>query len=179
MKYFLFSLLGLTAASCAQTRLPGTKWPTAGGQSKTQVPEPEALARPAKALIYQTRGNYANLVPVLLSADGQQIVSYPAPGDLRGPGNTYPTPIALTQGYWLDQRGIGLNVGFLRLTYAEYARLPASPSLDKLQSMLVDRDPLVKLCDCGPRAAYAADPAAALTQLITSGQLGTRCKKLR
>jgi hypothetical protein len=179
MKHLLFRLIGLAAFSCAQSRLPGTTPPAAAGKSRTHRPESGALARPAGTLIYQTKADYAHLVPVLLSADGHQIVSYPAPSDVRGPGSTYPSPVLLAQGYWLDQRGIGPNVGFLRMTYAEYARLPAPPSLAALQSLLVDRDPLVKLCDCGPRAGYATDPTAELNQLIRSGQLETRCKKLK
>lgn len=179
MKTLLFGLLGLTSFSCTHSRLPGTTSPAAVGQSVKQLPEYGALARPAGTLIYQTKADYANLVPVLLSADGQQIVSYPAPSDVRGPGNTYPSPIPLAQGYLLDQRGIGVNVGFLRTTYAEYARLSAPPSLATLQSLLIDRDPIVKLCDCGPRAGYAANPTAELNQLITGGQLEAKCKKLK
>jgi hypothetical protein len=180
----MLALIVASPAAMAQPSPPrAVVAPAAAGKTvkhkvkvKARVP---ALARPAGTLIYQTKADYRQLVPVLLSADGQQIVAYPAPSDVRGPGNSYPQPQPLSQGYLLDQRGIGPNVGFLKLTYAEYARLTNPPPLAAMQTMLVDRDPLVALCDCGPRSRFAADPRPELNRLISRGQLATRCKKLK
>lgn len=134
-----------------------------------------AVAANAPTLLYRTKGDYRNLVPVLFSDDHRTIVAYPAPSDVASPA---PNPTALVQGYWLDNRGIGLNVAFLKLTYAEYANLPAAPSLQDLEALIVDRDPLVTLCDCGPRTSFP-NPMAQLNDLIATGRLASRCKVLK
>ena len=134
-----------------------------------------AVASSAPALLYKTKGDYADLVPVTLSDDRSSIVAYPAPSDISG---HLPRPTALAQGYWLDNRGIGPNTAFLKLTYADYAQLSTAPSLVDMESMIVDRDPLTALCDCGPRAAYP-NPTADLNALITAGRLRSRCKVLK
>lgn len=134
-----------------------------------------ALARTAPTMLYKTKADYHDLVPVTLSDDHRSIVAYPAPSDVAG---HQPQPTALAQGYWLDNRGIGPNVAFLKLTYADYAQLTTAPSLADMEAMIVDRDPLVALCDCGPRSTYA-NPAADLNALITAGRLTSRCKILK
>ena len=134
-----------------------------------------AVASSAPALLYKTKGDYADLVPVTLSDDRRSIVAYPAPGDITG---HLPRPTALAQGYWLDNRGIGPNTAFLKLTYADYAQLSAAPSLADMEALIMDRDPLTALCDCGPRSAYA-NPTADLNALITAGSLPSRCKVLK
>ncbi|MDQ2770942.1 MAG: hypothetical protein M3Y54_10635 [Bacteroidota bacterium] len=134
-----------------------------------------AVASSAPALLYKTKGDYEDLVPVTLSDDRRSIVAYPAPGDISG---HLPRPTALAQGYWLDNRGIGPNTAFLKLTYADYAQLSTAPSLADMEAMIMDRDPLTALCDCGPRAAYA-NPTADLNALIAAGRLPSRCKVLK
>lgn len=133
------------------------------------------LAATAPTLLYKTKADYHDLVPVTLSDDHRSIVAYPAPSDVAG---HRPQPTALAQGYWLDNRGIGPNVAFLKLTYADYAQLSSAPSLADLEAMIIDRDPLVALCDCGPRSTYA-NPAADLNALIINGRLTSRCKVLK
>ena len=46
------------------------------------------------AVVYKTNMDYHDLVPVILSEDRSQIVSYPAPDDLRRSGELT-LPIAL------------------------------------------------------------------------------------
>lgn len=157
-------LLLATVASCTSGR--AVKGPPAVAAT---------VAANAPTLLYKTKGDYHDLVPVLLSDDRRTIVSYPAPTDVAG---SVPQPTALAQGYWLDNRGIGLNVAFLKITYADYAKLPAAPSLQALNDLIVDRDPLLGLCDCGPRSAYS-NPTAQLNALIIAGQLSSRCKVLK
>lgn len=48
----------------------------------------------------------------------------------------------------LDNRGIGQNVAFIKLTYKEYANLKDVPSLNELYNLIMDKDPLTKLCNC-------------------------------
>ncbi|MDO7847182.1 hypothetical protein Q5H92_12490 [Hymenobacter sp. M29] len=165
MKTALLLLL-TAAAGCHSTR------PAA---PPTAAPAAQPAGASAPALLYKTRADYHDRVPVLLSADGRSIVSYPAPSDVSG---HLPQPTALADGYWLDNRGIGPHVAFLKLTYADYAQLTAAPTLAELETLILDRDPLTALCDCGPRTAYA-NPATDLNALIVAGRLPTRCKVLK
>lgn len=130
-----------------------------------------------QALIYKTKGDYRNFVPVLLSDDKTEIVSYPNPSDLTTNG-TLAKPTALKKNYWLDNRGIGKNVAFLKLTYEEYSKLPVAPSLKELLQMIVDKDPLVELCDCGNRTKYT-DAKGELNKAIEAGALRQKCKIIK
>src|SRR5690349_20578128 len=70
-------------------------------KEKTLI-QPQFTAGPP-TLVYKTRKDYANHVPVLLSGDKTKIVSYPDPKDFSNPGK-YPLPIVLKKGYLLDER---------------------------------------------------------------------------
>ena len=185
----IITLLLLLAAAAGTTLGAAAQAPTSKVKAKTKTAagahtkvvvkhaKPAAgaarLATTAPTLLYKTNGDYHDLVPVTLSDDRRSIVAYPAPADVAG---TQPTPLA--QGYWLDNRGIGPHVAFLKLTYADYARLTTAPTLQAMDALIVDRDPLTSYCDCGPRSAYA-NPAADLNALITAGNLPSRCKVLK
>ena len=123
----------------------------------------------APVLIYKTTGDYFNNVPVLLSEDKSKIVSYPHPTDVKK-GNNFTTPTKLRNGYLLDNRGIGTNVAFLKLTYKEYSELTEVPSLDKLKSLIIDDNPLTELYNCGLRSDYK-DLVNQLNETIKTGKL--------
>ncbi|MDO9256734.1 MAG: hypothetical protein Q7U54_14540 [Bacteroidales bacterium] len=106
-----------------------------------------------KAIIYLTREDYSKLVPVILSDDKKTIESYPDVKDIYFNGSlAYPTQ--LHKGYWLDNRGIGENVAFLKLTYEEYSKLSKTPSPEELMKMILDADPIVIMYNCGLRSSY-------------------------
>lgn len=129
------------------------------------------------ALVYKTRGDYYHLVPVLLSDNKKQIISFPHPKDLiRGHG--YTLPDSLSNGYLLDNRGIGANVAFLRLTYEEYANLQEVPTADQLYEKILDRDPLTELCNCGLRTSFS-DPVRQINELIEKSELQAKCKRVK
>ena len=128
-------------------------------------------------LVYKTRADYTNLVPVILSDNKKEIVSYPHPGDVKQ-GNGYPLPVQLSGGYLLDNRGIGLKVAFLRTTYQEYASLQKVPSIQDLYNNLIDKDPLIELYDCGVRNP-GKNQADQINQLVEERKLATTCKRLR
>jgi len=103
--------------------------------------------------IYKTGHDYFNNVPVTLSADKKTVVAYPGPGDVFYMGKlAYPT--RLSGGYLLDNRGINVDVAFLKYTYEEYSQLKTAPSLDELYANIVDKNPLTELYDCGSREQY-------------------------
>lgn len=127
----------------------------------------------AKALVYKTRGDYFNRVPVLLNAEKNRIVSYPDPIDLYD-GSTPTLPTRLKNGYLLDNRGIGTNVAFLTYTYESYGALKKLPKLNQLMDSLLDRNPLTELWDCGSRTSYKKE-VEELNALIDNGF--PNCKK--
>ena len=153
-------LAGLT--SCA-----GMKTSRKPGQDPADASQPPLY-------IYQTKADYHRFVPIGLSDDRKSVVSYPDPSDLR-----YGIPPEkLARGYWLDTRGIGLQVAYTNYTYLEYAALSSPPSLDTLMSRLADADPLTRFCHCGNWNEFK-DVKKELNQLIRKGQLETRCKVLK
>jgi len=129
------------------------------------------------ALIYKTKNDYSNLVPVLLSAAKTEIVSYPNPNDLKV-GSRYQLPTFLVNGYLLDNRGIGKNVAFLKLTYQEYSELQNPPTLTELYNYIIDKDPLTELCDCGNKSKFT-DIENQLNNLIEKKILRTTCKTIK
>jgi len=155
---------------------------TAGNSLTGQSDKQENMVKPRftagpPTLVYQTRNDYSNNVPVLLSEDKTKIVSYPDPKDIST-NNAFPLPTALEKGYLLDNRGIGLHVAYLSMTYAEYAALPEAPSRDALMKMVIDKDPLTEMYNCGNRQAFK-DVVNDLNGLIRSGQLKDLCKVVR
>ena len=131
----------------------------------------------SQALIYKTRNDYSNLVPVLLSDDKTSIVSYPAPDDLKA-DNAYLLPAFLNKGYLLDNKGIGRNVAFLKLTYQEYSTLKKVPELNELYSNIIDKDPLTELCDCGNRTVFT-DIKKQINNIIDKHKLRTVCRTIK
>lgn len=86
-----------------------------------------------RAVVYKMNGDYINNVPITVSADGESIVSYPAPSDLTA--ESKPLPVA--DGYLLDRRGINANTRFLRFTYDEYSAFAQPPSLEQLKANII------------------------------------------
>ena len=135
-------------------------------ESGGQPQESPALSATPQVLVYKTKADYNNRVSVILSDDKTQIISYPDPHDIKmRPG--YPAPTPLHDGYLLDNRGIGKNVAFLSLTWTEYAGLQKIPSLKELYGLVVDKDPLRELIDCGNINAFT-NPVKQLNKLIDS-----------
>lgn len=124
--------------------------------------------------IYKTSHDYFNNVPVTLSADKNTIVSYPGPGDVYYAGKLA-YPMRLKNDYLLDNRGININVAFLKYTYDEYSQLKIAPSLDELYTLILDKNPLTALYDCGSREQYT-DPDT-FDNLVNENF--KRCKKIK
>lgn len=135
-------------------------------------PKPAAVPH---AFIYKTTKDYSQYVPVILSEDKQEVIAYPDPADLAAVDMR---PVKLRNNYWLDRRGIGPRVAFLKLTYKQYAALEKAPSPDELKSMILDDRPLKEWCDCGSRYQYK-NIKPELNALISSGKLRKRCKVIR
>jgi hypothetical protein len=170
MKLFLAALSMITIAGCTAGNSLGQQ------KNSTALIEPQYTAGPP-TLVYKTRKDYSNNVPILLSEDKKHIVSYPDPRDLKSEQG-YPKPAVLQHGYLLDNRGIGLHVAYLKLTYEEYAALEKAPALAQLMDMIIDSDPLTELCNCGNRQAFG-DAEKQLNSLISAGKLREACKVIK
>jgi hypothetical protein len=128
-------------------------------------------------MVYKTRADYRNLVPVMLSADKTRIIGYPGPNDLAD-AVEFPIPTKLRGGYWLDNRGISKDVAFLNMTYEAYSKLESLPSVDEMYAWIIDKDPLTALCNCGSRNAFT-DIDRQLNALIKSGKLNSVCRVIK
>jgi hypothetical protein len=163
-----YFLTGLLFISCSHhVSPPGS----AAGSKKGTI----GVSSPP-CIIYRTHSDYSIYVPVILSEDKSRIVSYPDIKDIYYNGKLS-VPALLAGGFLLDNRGIGLQVAFLSYTYEEYSRLLSTPPATDLMSMLLDKDPLVEMYQCGKRSQYT-NIEQELNVLITSGKLDT-CKKLK
>ncbi len=121
-----------------------------GGISAWMNPEKQISYSPflipgPNAIVYQLNGPWETLVPVTLSTDGNQIVAYPSPADVK----TMLLPQKLRKGWWLDVRGISANTAFLDYTLEEYANLKEVPSLTVLLQHIKTKKPFKNLYYCG------------------------------
>ncbi len=120
-------------------------------------------------IIYKTKDDYFDKVPVTLSEDKSEIASYPGIKDVfLGGEPAYPTN--LNDGFLLDNRGVDKNSAFLNLTYEEYSKLKEVPSLEELNEMIIDRDPFTELYHCGSKFDYK-DVVKELNEKIDEGKL--------
>lgn len=146
-------------------------------QNSTQAEFVPVFSTGPQLLVYKTKADYNNLVPVILSDDKTTIVSYPHPKDIIV-GSGYPLPTLLNNGYLLDNRGIGKNVAFLKMTYEDYSKLKDTPTLKELYSLIIDKDPLTELCNCGVKTA-SDNSVIHLNKLIDNNKLRTTCKTIK
>jgi len=128
-------------------------------------------------MVYKTKSNYYNLVPIILNDEKTEIVSYPHPTDLTV-GNRYALPTVLSNEYLLDNRGINKNVAFIKMTYEEYSKLKNAPTLKELNDLIIDRNPLTELCDCGSKNRFI-DIQKELNELIKNNSLKNKCKMIK
>lgn len=113
---------------------------------KTEVNE-ASVSIIAPVVIYKTNGDFNKNVPVMMSDDKTDILSYPDITDMYYAGKlAYPTQLA--NGYLLDNRGVSKNVAFLSYTYEEYSKLPQTPSKEELMKKIISKNPLTELYKC-------------------------------
>jgi len=164
-KIHLFSYLLLVGCS--------TENKIVNNSSKINVGTTSISSSSPQLIIYKTRKNYNNLIPVLLSDDKSQIISYPHPRDIKI-GNEFQYPTLLNKDYLIDNRGITKNVAFLKITYDEYSKFENVPSLEYLYNMIVDKNPLVEYYKCGLRSENK-DKIQLLNKMIENGELKSIC----
>ena len=141
----LIIFLSTIIFSCSNSKVSQTKQ----SESMSENATVKTKAGP-QAIIYKTKGDYYNNVPVILSTDKSEIVSYPGTKDIYFKGElAYPTK--LNDGYLLDNRGIGGNIAFLKYTYEQYSTLAKTPTSEELFTNILDNDPITEMYNCGSK----------------------------
>jgi hypothetical protein len=164
MRYLILLFIAIVISSCSSKKKKALSF------------EPKYMPGP-NAIIYKTKGNYNHLVAVTLSADKSEIVSYPHPSDIN-PDILLVQPTELNKGYLLDNRGINENVAFLKISYKEFIQLAEMPSLKSMYEMIVDKDPIDKMCNCGHKDSIE-NMVAKINYLIDKNKLEEVCKKIK
>jgi hypothetical protein len=107
----------------------------------------------APLIIYKTKADYSNKVPIVMNDSKDMIVSYPSPKDIYFNGELA-LPVKLKHGYYIDNRGISTNSVFTSYTYEEYSKLATAPKLEELMDRIIDKDPFLEIYDCGVRGKF-------------------------
>ncbi len=128
-------------------------------------------------MVYKTSGDFRFNVPVLLSENDSDIVSYPDPADIRSVEVKGFYPGSLKREYLIDNKGISKHVAFLKLTYDEYAKLDTVPSFKTLKSWIMAKNVITELCDCGDKAGYS-NIEKQINEMIEQDSLHTICKTI-
>lgn len=127
-------------------------------------------------IVYKTKSDYSEMVPIHLSEDKTNIVSFPDTKDIPYEReSTYITE--LKQDYLFDNRGIGPNTVFLNITYEEYSELDDIPSQEEFFNMIIDEDPFIEIYDCGERNSFK-DKEKELNKIIEEDRLDEECENL-
>ena len=149
--------------SCSSSKKNQTQSETGKkNQGTVGIPGPPVI-------VYKTNKDYFDRVPVTLSEDKTRIVSFPAPSDIKINGHyTYPT--RLSNGYFLDNRGISKNSAFLRFTYDDYYTMDNIPTAERLMNYVIDDDPFTEMYDCGKKSEYD-NLVEMLNRKIETGEL--------
>lgn len=138
------------------------------------VSRPNSASALPAIVIYKTKANYSMLVPVGLSADKKEIVSYPDPKDVKDDSGFY-YPTALKNGYWMDNIGVGVNTGYLGMSLKEYSQLKEPLSLDEMMVMLVDTNPFIEMWNCGNRGSISVTE---INKTIENNKLESTFKRI-
>ena len=136
----------------------------------------DAMRARAHTIVYKTKADYNNKVPVVIAPGGKTIASYPDPVDIRARADGF-LPLRLHKGYLLSRYGVGKNTAFLKLTLKQYAALKTTPSPADVYNMILARNPLTELYDCG--VTVSPDSVQKnLNKIIDRRLLRKQCKQL-
>jgi hypothetical protein len=125
--------------------------------------------------IYKMKRDYSRNVPVLLSDDKTEIVSYPHPMDLIGMNSKEFMPIRLHGRYFLDRKGINKNVAFLNISYNNYRKLRRPLTIEEIEKLITDRNPLSYFLSCS-NLTYSDKIIDSIISMIDKGNVSTICK---
>ncbi|MGZ5303277.1 MAG: hypothetical protein ACXWDO_04140, partial [Bacteroidia bacterium] len=123
------------------------------------------------------RDEYKKNVAVTLSDDKSEVIAYPGTNDVFYRGlPAY--PYSLKDDYWLDNRGINKNTAFIDMSYEAYSKLPEPPSPLELYEMIIDKDPIIEIFNCGNRNQFRNE-ISELNDMIEDSTLTKLCRKIK
>lgn len=117
-------------------------------------------------IVYKTKKDYSNNVPVQLTADKKSLISYPGRGDIR-------KPVLLANGYY---SGVSGNA-YLSITLDEYADTNNKYPSDELMKYVIDADPFTEWYNVCPCAYVVGRDTTSLNRIIRHDSLG-KCRDL-
>jgi hypothetical protein len=156
LKRVQFSMLVLIAG-CAGSKM-------AEDASKVSYAGPPVI-------VYKTVEDYSGYVAVMMNEEKTEIVSYPAPSDIRNQTNMG-KPVKLDKGYLLDNRGISTNTVFLDISLTDYAMLQQPPSLEEMQRMIKRKEPFSEMYNLGVRGRFK-DEVKEINRIIRANTLSS------
>ena len=165
-------------SSCTCTKKTENK--AKENKTATQVEENKTAKKPMgmatpPVIIYKTKKDYNNNVPVTLSKNKKEIVSYPGTNDVFYKGKLA-TPTVLEDGFLLDNRGIDENVAFLDISYDVYSKSMRVFSKKQLFDNIIDNDPILEMYRCS-RRDFKSIPED-INKMIKKGDF-KNCEKLK
>lgn len=140
MKYSLILPLAAILSACSSVA-------TSTSQTTSLSMTPSVSKALPEQIIYRMNGDYANLVPVTMDNNMEEVISYPDPVDIK----SSQAPIALGDGWFLDRRGISMNTAFTDYTYEAYSALSKVPTRAEIKSHIIDRHGIKEIKRCGRR----------------------------
>jgi hypothetical protein len=173
MKMVYFTLILLTIhllSGCSRSVAPGN------AATKESKPQGNIKKAGPPVMIYKTKNDYFDKVPITLSENHHKVIAYPSQKDIIV-GESFSYPTRLSNEFLLDNRGIGQHSAFLSLSYAEYAEMDADITDENLFPKIVDPDPFLEMYHCGSRFDYS-DLTRELNEMIEQNNF-ERCTKLK
>jgi hypothetical protein len=128
----------------------------------------------APLIIYKTKADYSNNIPITLNENKDKVVAYPSVKDVII-NNKPAVPDKLADGFLLDNLGISPNTVYTSYTFEEYAQLKAVPSIEELMKRIIDNDPFLEMYNCGKRVDFKTSKD--INNLINDKL--KNCKKLK
>ena len=119
-------------------------------------------------VVYKSKSDYSNNVPIMYSKELGSIISYPAPTDVERFKEL--KPIELSEGYLLDQIGVNLRTVYLEYSLDEYSEFREAPSLETMTKKILEYSPFVELYDIG-QPNEKNNSIDKLNKLIKSGEM--------
>lgn len=171
LSYTLLSLMTIHMLSgCSRSTSPSSS------VAKEPKHQENILTAGPPVMIYKTKKDYFDKVPVTLSENLDEVIAYPSQKDIIA-GESFTYPAHLTNGFLLDNRGIGKHSAFLSLSYEEYADMQADITAESLYLRVIDPDPFLELYHCGSRFGYR-DLIKELNEIIEQNKF-ERCTQIR
>ncbi len=170
--FILLTVFSGVITACTSSKK--TDKATSNDKEMTETGNVGAVGPPV--IIYKTKADYYDKVPVILSDDKSKVVSYPGARDLYK-GDKLALPTRLHDGYLLDNRGINENVAFLNISYEKFTKLQRVFTAGQLYEMILDKDPLTVMYNCGKKSKFK-DEVPELNRIIDKGTF-EGCTKLK